>query len=38
VLIPANSSTCGTSDTTAEVLTFNAAGTAASLPFDVMFN
>ena len=39
VLIPANSSTCGgTGDTTAEVLTFNVAGTPASLQFDVMFN
>jgi hypothetical protein len=39
VLIPANSPTCaGTGNTTAEVLTFNTAGAAASLPFDVMFN
>lgn len=39
VLIPADSSTCaGAGDTTAEVLTFNTAGTAAKLPFDVMFN
>ena len=39
VLIPANATTCGrTGDTTAEVLTFNPAGTAAGLPFDVMFS
>ena len=39
VLIPASSSTCaGTGDTTAEVLTFDTTGTAAKLPFDVMFN
>jgi hypothetical protein len=39
VLIPASASTCaGTGDTSAEVLTFNSSGTAAKLPFDVMFN
>jgi hypothetical protein len=39
VLIPAGAASCaGTGDTTAEILTFNSAGTAANLPFDVMFN
>ena len=39
VLIPAKASTCSdTGDTSAEVLTFNTAGVAAKLPFDVMFN
>jgi hypothetical protein len=39
VLIPAASAACGTSgDTTAEVLTDNAAGTGAALPFNVLFD
>ena len=38
VLIPAASAACaGTGDTSAEILTFNGSGTAAALPFDVLF-
>lgn len=37
VQIPAGSACAATGDTTAEVLTFSAGGTAAALPFDVMF-
>jgi hypothetical protein len=38
VLIPAASSACAaTGDTSAEVLTFDTAGTATSLPFNVLF-
>lgn len=38
VLIPAASAACAaTGDTSAEVLTFNSAGTADGLPFNVLF-
>jgi hypothetical protein len=38
VLIPAGTAACATTgDTSAEVLTTDSAGTAASLPFNVLF-
>jgi hypothetical protein len=38
VRIPAGSACSATGDTSAEVLTFNTSGTAAPLPFDVIFD
>jgi hypothetical protein len=37
VRIPASSACTATGDTSAEVLTFNGSGTAAPLPFNVLF-